>query len=141
LIAELRGFGTVAEHDDEVMHSMSRLTKRDKLYLLGDVVFKRNRLPMIGSLPCFVEMLFGNHDKLHASAYLEHVNALHGCRHYKQWWLSHIPIHPNEMRKCIGNIHGHVHKNGDTPPITDSRYVNVDWDWHKRPIPFLSIKE
>jgi calcineurin-like phosphoesterase family protein len=40
---------------------------------------------------------------------------------YKRMWLSHCPIHPDEMRKCFGNVHGHTHAH----IISDPRYMNV----------------
>ena len=39
---------------------------------------------------------------------------------YKEFWLSHAPIHPEELRDRI-NIHGHVHYKN----IDDARYFNV----------------
>jgi hypothetical protein len=45
--------------------------------------------------------------------------------------LTHCPIHPAEMRKCIANVHGHVHQNSITTkklfcdPIEDPRYINA----------------
>ena len=28
---------------------------------------------------------------------------------YKKMWLTHCPIHPDEMRRCVGNLCGHIH--------------------------------
>jgi calcineurin-like phosphoesterase family protein len=39
---------------------------------------------------------------------------------YKNMWLSHAPIHPDELRGRV-NIHGHTHYH----VIDDSRYLNV----------------
>ena len=40
--------------------------------------------------------------------------------------MSHCPIHSDEMRNRIGNIHGHTHKYS----IDDERYYNVSLDVH-----------
>ena len=45
---------------------------------------------------------------------------------YKGFWMSHCPIHSDEMRNRIGNIHGHTHKHS----IDDERYYNVSLDVH-----------
>ena len=38
---------------------------------------------------------------------------------YKDYWLSHCPIHPNELRGKY-NLHGHVHNK----TVEDVRYFN-----------------
>jgi calcineurin-like phosphoesterase family protein len=43
-----------------------------------------------------------------------------GIIKYKGFWLSHAPIHPEELRGKP-NIHGHVHTN----TLNDSRYFNA----------------
>ena len=61
------------------------------------------------------------------------VHALHtrkGC------WLSHAPIHPEELRGKF-NIHGHVHDN----TLQDPRYANVSLEnCNYTPVDFQDIK-
>ena len=45
---------------------------------------------------------------------------VYGFHKYKEFWLSHCPIHPQELRGKY-NIHGHVHHNN----IPDKNYFNV----------------
>ena len=49
-----------------------------------------------------------------------------GLYKYKEFWLSHAPIHPCELRGKR-NIHGHVHQNHvmDEHHKRDNRYINV----------------
>lgn len=43
---------------------------------------------------------------------------------YKNTWISHCPIHPQELRNRDGNIHGHLHNS----IVPDLRYFNVNLD-------------
>ena len=45
---------------------------------------------------------------------------VYGFVKYKEFWLSHCPIHPNELRGKV-NIHGHVHNK----TIIDCNYFNT----------------
>ena len=72
-----------------------------------------------------VKLIIGNHDFERTSApkiedYLRLNISIHGFVKYKEFWLSHVPIHPEELRDRI-NIHGHVHYKN----IDDARYFNV----------------
>jgi calcineurin-like phosphoesterase family protein len=40
---------------------------------------------------------------------------------YKSFWLSHCPIHPQELRNRKANIHGHLHGS----VLNDPRYFDV----------------
>ena len=138
-VVELRGFDSVKAHDEAVMDSLRVLHKRDKLFVVGDVCFSPASEYLLADLPVNSVLIFGNHDKMKSYAY-SYFAKVHGCMKYKGFWLTHIPIHPYEMRRGIGNIHGHVHKEGDTQPITDKRYINVNWDFHRGPVSFDAIK-
>ena len=137
--AECRGFADVDLHDLDVIDSFRQLTKRDKLFILGDVAFSKSRLQLLGALKCVIEICLGNHDQGKATEYLKYANELRGCYQYKGWLISHFPIHPQELYRCKGNIHGHIHNGAATPPITDIRYCNVNWDWHRGPVRFDAI--
>ena len=51
---------------------------------------------------------------------------------YKSLWLSHAPIHPQEMRNRAGNVHGHLHEErvllDSETGETDPEYFNVNLD-------------
>lgn len=71
-VAKLRGFATVAEHDDAVCRSILRRTRAGgRLFLLGDLVMgpaneKWERLERLADLADEVHVVLGNHDRAHA---------------------------------------------------------------------------
>lgn len=95
------------------------VTKRDIVYVLGDACFTMETLPIFNFLPGEKYLIRGNHDQLNTSAYLKHFKEVYGILKYKEFWLSHAPIHPDELRGKV-NLHGHVHY----CTIPDKRYFN-----------------
>lgn len=125
----LRQGTTIEEHDKWLLNSISSaVTKRDILYILGDLTWTEEEgLERIGQLPGRKFLVRGNHDeRFNAADLLSVFDDVFGLVKYKGAWLSHAPIHPDELRGKI-NIHGHVHnnsiRNGDSG--VDHRYVNV----------------
>lgn len=138
LIAQTRGFTRAGVpdanyHDWELIENInSRVHKRDKLFILGDVAFTDAGLQRLGDIRCRnIEVILGNHDKYPLKRYLQYVQKIHGFRGYRDYWLSHCPIHPAEIREKAANIHGHVHVFSDTEKIEDQRYYNVNVEFHK----------
>ena len=97
----------------------THVTKRDIVYVLGDACFTRETLEDFKELPGKKYLIRGNHDVLDTSTYLKVFESVYGLYKYKGFWLSHAPIHPNELRGKI-NLHGHVHY----ATIDDPRYFN-----------------
>ena len=129
-IAKHRGFASIEEHDEEIIQNFSVIGKKDKLFILGDVVWGNKDLPRLKEIPGVKELIIGNHDGLMTKEYLKYFTKVHGFRKYKHFWLSHAPIHPQEIFRCRGNIHGHLHKGASTPPL-DMPYYNVNVDYNK----------
>lgn len=98
---------------------LKHISKRDDVYVLGDACFTMETLGDFKELPGRKFLVRGNHDKLNTSAYLKVFDEVYGLLKYKEFWLSHAPIHPDELRGKI-NLHGHVHYSS----INDSRYFN-----------------
>lgn len=124
-IHKYRGFPSNEEHDALVKENYhSRVTKRDTVFFMGDTCFTHEALKEIGTWVAFQKILIvGNHDqergitmKYLASTY----DQVYGFRKYHEFWLSHAPIHPNELRGKV-NLHGHVHDK----TIDDNRYFNT----------------
>jgi calcineurin-like phosphoesterase family protein len=84
------------------------VTKRDVVYVLGDAVFTTDALTEFKKLPGRKHLVRGNHDALDTGAYLKAFEQVYGLLKYNEFWLSHAPIHPNELRGRV-NLHGHVH--------------------------------
>lgn len=100
---------TVDEHDQwlfECWHS--RINKKDKVYVLGDVAFTIEKLEWFGSWSGRKVLVRGNHDTLKEGIYRDIFESIHGITQYKGHWLTHAPIHPSSLRDKP-NIHGHMH--------------------------------
>lgn len=93
--------------------------KKDTVYVLGDACFTMETISDFETLPGKKILIRGNHDLLDTQVYLKYFESVYGLLKYKEFWLSHAPIHPNELRGKI-NLHGHVHY----ASIDDPRYFN-----------------
>ena len=106
----------------EKWHSV--ITKRDRVYLLGDACFTVERLKDLSTWTGDKVLICGNHDLdrvtmkeiVDSGAY----SAVYSLLKYKEFWLSHCPVHPDELRGKMC-IHGHIHNH----LIDDDRYINV----------------
>ena len=135
-------FSSQEEHDAVVMDNLlSTVTKRDKLYLLGDIAFTFDALELIKKIPCQKVLVCGNHD-LERGITMKHLVDVYDevtcLAKYKHYWLSHCPIHPMEMRGRKGNIHGHLHY----AKVPDDQYfcVSLEHTGYK-PITFDEVLE
>lgn len=112
---------TVDEHDQWIIQQWnSVVTKRDLVWVLGDAVFDKKKLPLIKKLKGIKHLVLGNHDEFSLESYLPYFNKVSGFTKYKGMWLSHAPIHEQSLRGRL-NIHGHVHHK----TLPDERYLNV----------------
>ena len=140
-IAKHRGFSSVEEHDSAILHNFQCIKRKDKLFLLGDVVWNDKSLKLLDEIPGIKELIIGNHDRLQTKKYLKYFVKVHGFRKYQDLWLSHCPIHPQEVYWCKGNVHGHIHKGAGTEDLGGS-YFNVNVDFNKMsPTNFLTIQK
>ena len=133
--------------DDESHNStihqniMSVAGKRNHLWLLGDICFKEEYFRNLWEYSLYydsVHVCLGNHDHKRLPEFcVQHGIHVHGI--VKEWghWLSHAPIHPQELYRGK-SIHGHVHSN----TVEDDRYFNVSCEnIGYRPISLQEIKE
>lgn len=131
-------FTTAEEHHKTVMENfLTTVGKRDKVFLLGDIVFKEGLeyANILSALAADLVLVKGNHDATHFWA-----NSVQGLMSYKGAWLSHAPVHPQELdyRKQGFNIHGHLHGGF----INDPRYFNVSLEHtNYRPILMTDVLE
>lgn len=123
----------------------NKVTKRDTVYVMGDAVFKKEFLADIAELNGTKHLVRGNHDYLSTEEYLTVFKNVYGIIKYKNFWLSHCPIHPEELRGK-GNIHGHVHYNTIQQHLFrsdfeyDTRYFNTSCEMlNYTPISFDEI--
>lgn len=87
----------------------NNVTRRDDVYVLGDWCFDMELVERLQQLPARAKYLIrGNHDMFDIGVYTKYFNDVFGLKRYKEFWLSHAPIHPDELRGKV-NLHGHVH--------------------------------
>lgn len=117
-------FKTIKEHDDFIIANINKtVTKRDKLILTGDNCFGEEGFESLKRIKCpNIHFLFGNHDDYRIDYKKIHPNIqwVSGDFKYKEFWVSHIPIHKGEMRGKF-NIHAHLHEG----IIDDFRYFST----------------
>lgn len=118
-------FSDAEEHHNTIFENLAtELRSRDTLYLLGDVAFTREWLSRIGSLRCKFKMLVvGNHDTergITMSDLCHTYDKVVSLITHRKYWLSHAPIHPQEIRGRAGNIHGHTHNH-----CLEGPYINA----------------
>lgn len=104
------GFTSVEEHNALIKENYhKRVTKRDIAYFLGDVAFDRESLADVKTWIGAKKILIcGNHDLDHHTMkdIVEAFDEVYSLKKYKEFWLSHAPIHSDELRGKV-NIHGH----------------------------------
>lgn len=141
-------FPSDEEHNETIFENiMSCSGKRNHLYLLGDICMDAGqfwRLSEFKNAFETVSVVLGNHDPRSMAGYCND----HGINVYgfvKKWgyWLSHCPIHPQELYRGK-NIHGHVHTNTimSMGNIPDKDYFNVSCEnVGYKPISLQEVKE
>ena len=122
-------FESTYEHDELQIENWNNKVKKahDIVWVLGDVVMKNELYDfdeIFRRLHGIIRIIVGNHDDIHYYKTSPLLNkrfhlwtGLHSAYGH---WLSHAPIHPQELRGKK-NIHGHVHNK----TIPDDRYINV----------------
>lgn len=132
-IAKFReGFVDSIQHDEFLKEQIRKCYgKRNSLWLLGDTVFHLAHEEFMEEL-CknflHVHNVLGNHctetsmrEGIQRRLYGKYDNFhLHGIIKKYGFWISHAPIHPDELRDKF-NIHGHVH----SETLPDKRYLNI----------------
>lgn len=112
----------ISEEDNrEMVYSdwMQKVKKKDTVFVLGDAAFTMDTVDIFGELTGIKHLIRGNHDMLDTQVYLKYFKNVFGILKYKEFWLSHAPIHPDELRGKL-NLHGHVHY----ASLNDQRYFN-----------------
>lgn len=117
-------FASEEEHFLKMKENFHKVVgKRDKVFFMGDTAFTLERLKDISTWVCDSKVLIaGNHDldSLDMKTVVQYYDEVYSFYRYKEFWLSHCPIHPDELRGKR-NIHGHVHHQS----LGDDRYFNA----------------
>jgi calcineurin-like phosphoesterase family protein len=114
-------------HEEYIEQAVARwnsvVKKGDTVWVLGDVAKNTQGLIVYDRLNGHKNLVRGNHDVQSPLAYLKFFNTIHGIIKKYGFWISHCPIHPDELRG-FKNVHGHVHQN----ELKDDRYIYVGSD-------------
>lgn len=143
LLAELRGFAAIREHDEEIIRRWNEVvTGRCDVYLLGDIGFRCSPgylSSVIGRMNGRKVLLRGNHDGLATKAlcrerfervldvfelkgYADHKLS---ANHLIKIWMSHYAHrHWPSWNHGSVNLHGHSH--GKLPPMKNQLDVGID---------------
>ena len=118
-------FSSTEEHDEFIIENWNKvITKaRQQIWVLGDMCIRNNRYDMnklIHRLNGTINLITGNHCHMPYYRYNGSIVLRNGLVKKYGFWLSHAPIHPEELRGKY-NIHGHVHDK----TLDDSRYFNL----------------
>ena len=130
LVPKYRNFSSQDEHDSLILDMISKLKKRDILYILGDFIFDSERydyyIQQMNKMSCRIKLVMGNHDslKMYKQDIAKNIEIQLPLFSYKNMWVSHCPIHEEELRNRDLNIHGHLHGG----VIDSDRYFNVNLD-------------
>ena len=130
-IYKFRGFESNQVHDDFIMDNIKRtVSKRDILWLLGDCFFNPESInflrELLDNVTDNIKFVLGNHDTDKNQKVINELidqrlmQEVHGVYKKRFFWLTHVPMHPDELRGKVC-IHGHTHNH----IIDDDRYLNV----------------
>ena len=100
------------------------------MYFLGDLVFSKKHIHLVGRMNGRKVLIKGNHDKLDLKDYLPYFDDIRGCHQFDGMILSHIPIHEGSLGRWGTNVHGHLHANRvkrvvEGLEVDDPRYYSV----------------
>lgn len=107
-------FETAEEHHETIFENIcSSVNKRDTLIMMGDTTFTHEWLFKIRDIQCRKKILIaGNHcteNGINMREIAAVYDEVHAALSFRNYWLTHIPMHPQEIRGRKGNIHGHLH--------------------------------
>lgn len=106
----LRPWDDYGEMEEELVSRWNATVgPEDKVYHLGDVAIGRKGLRVLERLNGKKVLIRGNHDIFKLSDYTPYFKDLRGCHYLDHIILTHIPVHPVNLIRYKGNIHGHLH--------------------------------
>lgn len=120
--SSFRPFSSIEEHDAELVRRWNSVVgPKDTVIHLGDAVFGKHNLPILGQLNGLKQLVKGNHDNYKIDDYLQFFTKVHGVLVRNDVVMTHIPVHPCQFGRFRLNIHGHLHHE----KLDNDRYINV----------------
>lgn len=133
----VRPFDSVDEMDELMVDNWNRIVRpSDKVYHLGDVSMRKDRLPIVERLNGKKSLIMGNHDIFMAKEYLRYFSNVRGVKVIDNHILTHLPV--VRSGRFVANVHGHMHAN----VLPDMWYFNVCVEVRDyTPMPWGMVKE
>lgn len=128
---KLRDFANIDEHDEFIIEQHNKVVKpSDRVYYLGDLVFSKKYIHLVGRMNGRKVLIKGNHDKLDLKEYLPYFDDIRGSHQFDGMLLTHIPVHHESLARWGLNVHGHLHSNKvlDNYGRPDKRYKCVSME-------------
>ncbi len=125
---KLRHWDDVEEMDKALINNWNNVVGvHDKVYHLGDVFINRKHRFILNHLNGKKVLIKGNHDIFDLDNYVPFFKDIRAYHKLDKCILSHIPIHPQQLGRFKGNIHGHLHEHivSDSQGKPDPRYMTV----------------
>lgn len=123
-----------------MLSNCEKLNHQDRLYMLGDIAFRKPALnDFLSKLKCKVILIQGNHDRFSFSYYRGKFSEVYSflASDEHKIVLSHKP--QQGLPEGWLNIHGHMH---DVPIFDDKQHFCVSVERiNYRPISFVEIKQ
>lgn len=138
-IHKYRGYCNSQVHDEIIRQAWhNTIGKRDMVIVAGDVCFSPEAWQEFATWPGRKIVVLGNHCTEHSKVDdIPQEIEIHGMLKYKEFWVTHAPIHPKFLRGKL-NIHGHLHD----LLVPDTRYFNVGLEHtNMAPISLEAIRE
>lgn len=119
------GFEPARTHFTDIDHMHQTLIVRwntvvgdkDTVYVLGDVAFRKDVLPLLGRMKGRKILIKGNHDLYSLDKYTPYFEDIRACHVIGRTILTHIPVHPGQSSRYSLNIHGHLHSQSLNDPF------------------------
>lgn len=113
-----RPFATAREMEMEIVRRWNSVVHKDDIvYILGDLG-RLSRIDAVGGLTGRKHLVAGNGDNLRAIAKAGYFETISVARWLPGCLLTHIPVHPSQLRGRMINVHGHLH----SAKVDDRRY-------------------
>ncbi|MCK5633014.1 hypothetical protein KAH94_04645 [bacterium] len=116
--SKVRDFKSVEEMNEKIIENWNKCVKpQDNIYHLGDVISgdMKNCDKILNRLNGKKRLILGNHDVGKLKYLQPYFKKIDGVRDLNikgfKCILSHIPLHPNCIKRFGVNIHGHLHNN------------------------------
>jgi len=106
----------------------SRVRPRDLVWVLGDIAWGSDNLHYFAQMNGTKRLILGNHDNFSILEYYREFDKVYGAWKKYGFVMTHVPIHPQEMkyRNWNNNIHGHIHHKEKL--LQEPQYICVNID-------------